>query len=107
MAVAIYMTRKDGARNLYEAGIDQVFVIPAGERFRGSIAGQGIEFLRRHLAGYRPSGLVFCGGTINYCYRNEYSPRARPLGRWFGEGHQGKVGGKSRRAHSGSWTAVP
>jgi hypothetical protein len=29
MAVAIYMTRKDGGRNLYEAGIDQVFVIPA------------------------------------------------------------------------------
>jgi hypothetical protein len=35
MAIAIYMTRKDGDRNLNEARIDQVFVIPAGERFRG------------------------------------------------------------------------
>jgi hypothetical protein len=51
MAVTIYMTRKDGDRNLYEAGIDQVFVIPAGARFRGSIAGQAIEFLGRHLCG--------------------------------------------------------
>jgi hypothetical protein len=62
MAVAIYMTHKDGGRNLYETGNDQVFVIPAGERFRGSIAGRGIEFLGRHLAGYRPSGLVFLPG---------------------------------------------
>jgi hypothetical protein len=45
MAIAIYMTHKDGDRNLYEAGIDQVFVILARERVRGSIAGQGIEFL--------------------------------------------------------------
>jgi hypothetical protein len=35
MAVAIYM----------KPGFDQVFVMPAEERFRGSIAGQGIEFL--------------------------------------------------------------
>jgi hypothetical protein len=34
------MTHKDGGRNLYEAGIDQVFVIP----------------------GHRSSGLVFCRG---------------------------------------------
>jgi hypothetical protein len=62
MAVAIYMTHKDGGRNLYEAGIDQVFVILARERFRGSIAGQGIEFPVRHLPGHRSSGLVFCRG---------------------------------------------
>jgi hypothetical protein len=44
MAVAIYMTHKDGARNLYEAGIDQVFVILAGERFRDRLPARELSF---------------------------------------------------------------
>jgi hypothetical protein len=77
MAVAIYMTHKDGIRNLYEAGIDQVFMIPAGSDSGDRLPARELSFWCGIYLAVDLPPLFFAGETINYCSRNEYSPRAR------------------------------